>query len=91
MISEKFKCDFCKKEFARERTLDSHLCEKKRRWINRDSKEIRIALASWQHWCRKTGMYATNKTMDYRDFMDTTVYTTFVRFGSFRNCFWGCV
>ena len=32
------KCTYCGKEFAKERTLQVHLCEPKRRYLQRDEK-----------------------------------------------------
>lgn len=83
-MADKFQCHFCKKEFTRERTLEIHLCEPKRRWMNKDDKTVRIALASWLHWCKKSGLYMNKKTaLSYDDFMRSTAYIAFVQFGNF--------
>ena len=83
-MSEKFKCHFCEKEFSKEKTLDVHLCEKKRRWMNKDDKHVRIAYASWLHWCKKSGLYMNKKGgLTYEDFMNSSAYISFVKFGFF--------
>lgn len=84
MSSDKHQCHFCKKEFTKERTLEIHLCEKKRRWMNKDDKNVRIAFASWLHWCKKSGLYMNKKSqLSYEDFMNSTAYISFVQFGHF--------
>lgn len=83
-MTDKHKCHFCEKGFAKERTLDVHICEKKRRWMNKDDRNVRIAYASWLHYCKKTGLYANKKgPLSYDDFMRSSIYITFVRFGHF--------
>lgn len=83
-MADKFQCHFCKKEFSRESTLEVHLCEKKRRWMNKDDKNVRIAFASWLHWCKKSGLYLNKKGgLTYTDFMNSTAYIAFVKFGYF--------
>lgn len=80
-MADKHQCSFCKKSFTREKTLSVHLCEQKRRWINKDEKHVRMAFASWLHWCKKTGLYLNKKSLTYDDFMKSSVYITFVKFG----------
>lgn len=83
-MTERHQCHFCKKEFTRVKSLEIHLCEQKRRWMNKDDKAVRIAYASWLHWCKKSGLYMTKKTpLSYEDFMKSTAYTSFVKFGHF--------
>jgi thioredoxin-related protein len=31
-------CEFCKKDFVREKSLINHMCEKKRRWLWKDER-----------------------------------------------------
>jgi hypothetical protein len=84
MNDEKPQCHFCKKIFTRLSSLNVHLCESKRRWANRDDKNVRMAFAAWLHWCKKTGMYYNKKTaLTYDDFMNSSAYIPFVKFGYF--------
>ena len=38
----KFGCDFCGRSFAKESTIDKHICEYKRRWGDKNLKGNRI-------------------------------------------------
>ncbi len=38
MASKKYKCPYCGKEFTKERTLQVHMCEPKRRYLQKDEK-----------------------------------------------------
>lgn len=79
-MTEKFKCEFCNREFVRERTLINHLCEKKRRWMNRDEKYVQIGFEAWKTYYKMAGMNKT-KEKTYKDFMSTQYYLAFTRFG----------
>ena len=80
-MNEKFVCEFCKKEYNRERTLINHLCEPKRRWMQKDEKPIRLAFNSWLRWYELTNTNKHKKTRTYSDFMKSKEYIGFVRFG----------
>jgi len=76
-----YTCEFCKKSFVKERTLMVHVCEKKRRWMNRDEQYVKIGFMSFQRWYKMNG-YKKEKT--YEDFMQSTFYIVFTKFG--RHC-----
>jgi hypothetical protein len=75
-----FKCEFCGKQFARERTILSHLCEQKRRWDNRNDPAYRTAFIAWESFMSKTYPHSKKK-YNYEEFMKTPYYTAFVKFG----------
>lgn len=80
--TSKYSCEFCKKEFARERTLISHLCEKKQRWLNKDHPGNRIGFQCWMQFYSKHSMSRTkNKT--YEEFINSPYYIAFAKFGSY--------
>ncbi len=75
-------CEFCKRSFARERTLISHLCEKKQRWLNRDHAGNRIGFQCWvQFFTKHSSSKTKNKT--YEEFINSPYYIAFVKFGSY--------
>jgi hypothetical protein len=78
----KHSCEFCKKTFSRERTLLSHLCEKKQRWLNRDHAGNRIGFQCWVQFYSK---HSTSKTKNrsYEEFIYSPYYIAFVKFGSY--------
>ena len=74
------KCEYCKKEFARESTLATHVCPKKRRWEQKDELGVRLGHSSWQRFY-ELKMPKDQQHFKYADFMESNLYTAFVRFG----------
>jgi len=78
----KFSCEFCNREFSREKTIISHICETKSRWLNKDNKGNRLAFQSWLQFYTKNSMSKTkNKTVE--EFIRSPYYTAFAKFGSY--------
>ena len=81
-VEPKHSCEFCNREFVRERTLLSHICEQKQRWLNKDTKGNRLGFQSWLQFYTKNSMSRTkNKT--YEEFIKSAYYTAFVKFGNY--------
>jgi hypothetical protein len=78
----KYSCEFCKREFVRERTLFSHLCEYKQRWLDRDYAGNRLGFQSWlQFYTKHSNSKTKNKT--YEEFIKNPYYILFVKFGNY--------
>lgn len=73
------ECKFCKKSFRREKTLASHMCSKKRRYMDRKRPPNKMGHYVYQLFFKKT----TNakKDKDIYDFINSQYYSDFVRFG----------
>ena len=76
----KHRCEFCNSEFVRESTLMTHMCESKRRWLNKDLQGNRIAFQAWLQFYKKNS--ASKKKKTYEDFIKSAYYTAFVKFGN---------
>jgi len=76
-----FKCEYCGKLFAKEKTLVVHICEQKRRHLSKDEKHVQAGLLTYQKFYDVTQKGKTQKTFD--DFASSPYYTAFVKFGSF--------
>ena len=74
------KCQYCKKEFVKETTLINHLCVKKRRSQQKNEVGVRLGFFTWKRFYELT-MPKTQQDFNYDDFMDTSLYSVFVRFG----------
>jgi hypothetical protein len=76
-----FTCEFCHKTFAREQTIVSHICPGKKRWLDKDSQESRLAFQSWLQFHSKNSM--GQKVRTFRDFITSPYYTAFVKYSAY--------
>ena len=78
-----FTCVHCNKSFMKERTLISHLCERKRRALQETEKRVQCGFMAFNRfWQLAQG---GKKPKTYAQFCDTAYYNAFVKFGSFVN------
>ncbi len=75
------KCTYCNKTFAKERTLQVHLCEPKRRYLQRDEKWVVNAFMVFQRFYQIHQNRSKPKTYD--DFCSSAYYNAFVKFGRY--------
>lgn len=78
LVQMTYKCKYCKKDFARESTLVSHLCEPKRRFLAKDDKQNRIAYQSWLLFRRLT-IANVKHDKPYEEFIANKYYTDFMK------------
>jgi hypothetical protein len=78
-----YVCEYCNKGYMKESTLAVHMCEKKRRWLQKDEKRVRYGLYAFQRFYKLSAGAKKEKT--YADFVDSQYYNAFVKFGSFLN------
>jgi hypothetical protein len=76
-----YKCDFCGKLFAKEKTLVVHVCEQKRRHLSKTEKHVQMGLLTFQRFYELTQKSKQPKT--FEEFSTSSFYTAFVKFGSF--------
>jgi|TARA_B110000285_G_scaffold36267_1_gene39183 hypothetical protein len=76
-----YKCDYCKKEFAKEKTLFVHVCEPKRRHLAKNEKHVQYGLLTFRRFFEFNNPTAKAKT--FEDFVGSPYYNAFVKFGSF--------
>jgi hypothetical protein len=75
------KCTYCGKEFTRERTLQVHMCEPKRRHLQKSEKWVQNAFLVFQRFYQIHQHGQKEKT--YNDFCKSAYYNAFVKFGRF--------
>lgn len=75
-----FVCEYCKKEFVKEKTLFVHICEQKRRHLNKGEKHVQAGFLTYQKFY-EIAQKNSKKTFD--EFVESPYYTAFVKFGSF--------
>lgn len=77
-----YQCKFCGKSFTRERTLSSHMCEKKRRWMCKDDMDSRMAFNVWIDFMKFVSPN-TKKSKTIEDFIRSPDYIGFVKFANY--------
>lgn len=78
-----FGCVHCGKAFMKEKTLYAHMCEPKRRAMQKDEKRVQAGFLAFNKFFRLTQGAKKDKTYD--DFCKSPYYNAFVKFGSFVN------
>ena len=81
--NKKYTCEYCKKSYTKESTLIAHMCEPKRRWLQKDEKPVQVGLYAFQRFYRLSAGNKKEKTYD--EFVKSGFYNAFVKFGSFVN------
>jgi len=77
----KHQCEFCKKSFSAEKTLFSHTCEKKRRWMWKDEKYAMLGFRAYQIFYDIAQRSKKQKTQE--DFINSQYYLGFTKFGRY--------
>jgi hypothetical protein len=80
-MTQMYRCEYCQKDFAKEKTLAVHICEQKRRHLSKNEKHVQAGLLTYQRFYDITQKGKTQKSFD--DFASSPYYTAFVKFGSF--------
>ena len=83
LVEQPYSCVHCKKSFMQEKTLVAHMCERKRRALQRDEKRVQAGFMAFNRFWQLTQNAKKLKTYD--NFADSSYYNAFVKFGSFIN------
>lgn len=78
-----FLCVHCGKSFMKEKTLVAHMCEQKRRALQKDEKRVQAGFMAYNRFYQLTQNDKKGKT--YENFCNSAYYNAFVKFGSFVN------
>lgn len=73
-----YQCQYCKKTFVKESTLTSHVCERKRRFQQQHEIGVQWGFQAYNIFYKST---QSNRDKSYEEFVDSSYYTAFVRFG----------
>jgi hypothetical protein len=83
LVEQPFNCVHCSKSFMKEKTLIAHMCEQKRRVLQKDEKRVQTGFFAYNRFYQLT--QAAKKQKPYSDFCKSAYYNAFVKFGSFIN------
>ena len=76
-----YTCEYCGSSFTKEKTLSVHMCEKKRRRLQKDEKRVQTGYYAFTRFYKLSA--GTKKEKTYEDFCASPYYNAFVKFGSF--------
>tara|TARA_Y200000002_G_scaffold378909_1_gene387178 strand:+ start:1030 stop:1719 length:690 start_codon:yes stop_codon:yes gene_type:complete len=80
--SEKpYVCEYCGAGFTREKTLAVHMCQPKRRALQKNEKRVQLGLYAFNQFYKLSAGSKKEKT--YEEFCKSPYYNAFVKFGSF--------
>ena len=82
-ITKPYVCKYCKHGYLRESTLQTHVCEQKRRALAQQEKHVVLGFDTYRKFYNATQNINQEKT--YEDFCKSPYYNAFVKFGSFVN------
>jgi len=83
LVEQPHTCVHCGKSFMKDRTHVAHMCERKRRALQRDEKRVQAGFMAFNRFWELTQNSKKQKTYD--EFADSNYYNAFVKFGSFVN------
>lgn len=83
LVEQPYHCQHCGKSFMKEKTLISHMCEQKRRILQKDEKRVQAGFMAYNRFFQLTQNNKKLKT--YEEFCESSYYNAFVKFGSFLN------
>ena len=81
--SKPYVCKYCGTGYTREKTLAVHMCEKKRRALQKDEKRVQLGFYAFTRFYETSMQIKSKKT--YEDFCSSPYYNAFVKFGSFLS------
>jgi len=73
-----FTCQFCKITLSTEKYLFNHLCDLKRRFLQRDDKSTKVAFAAYERFYVRS--MNRRKPITYDEFDRSPFYAAFIRF-----------
>lgn len=76
-----YQCEFCKRTFARESTILTHMCEPKRRRLGQNERGVQIGFQAYLEFYKLLNKSAKAKT--FNDFADSPYYKAFTKFGRY--------
>lgn len=83
LADQPYTCVHCNKSFMKDKTLVAHMCERKRRALQKDEKRVQAGYLAFNRFWQLT--QNAKKQKSYDNFADSSYYNAFVKFGSFIN------
>ena len=81
MADKPYVCEYCKTGYSREKTLAVHMCQPKRRALQKGERRVQLGMYAFNQFYKLSAGAKKNKT--YEEFCKSAYYNAFVKFGSF--------
>ena len=81
MQDKPYICEYCGNGYTREKTLAVHMCQPKRRALQKNEKRVQLGMYAFNQFYKLSAGSKKDKT--YEDFCKSPYYNAFVKFGSF--------
>lgn len=79
--SKPYVCEYCNTGYSKEKTLLVHMCEQKRRHLQKNEKRVQLGYFAFNQFYKLSTGAKQEKTYD--EFCKSAYYNAFVKFGSF--------
>lgn len=81
MPDKPYVCEYCGNGYTREKTLAVHMCQPKRRALQKNEKRVQLGMYAFNQFYKLSAGAKKDKTYD--EFSKSPYYNAFVKFGSF--------
>jgi hypothetical protein len=81
MADKPYVCEYCKTGYSREKTLAVHMCQPKRRALQKGERRVQLGMYAFNQFYKLSAGAKKHKT--YEEFCKSVYYNAFVKFGSF--------
>jgi hypothetical protein len=82
-VDKPYVCQYCNSAYVKESTLAVHMCEQKRRSLQKNEKHVLLGYQTYVRFFQLTQQSKFVKT--YAEFVKSPYYNAFVKFGSFLS------
>lgn len=81
----KYKCSFCNRDFVRKTWYEKHMCDKKKRFLDRNNITVIKAHRLFNHWQQQTGLLRRGHEKSFDDFCKSPFFGAFKRLAEFTT------
>jgi len=81
----KYMCSFCSRSFVRKTWFEKHLCDKKKRFLDRNNIAVIKAHQLFNHWQQRTKLVRRGHQKDFEEFCRSPFFGAFKRLSEFTT------